>query len=130
MSVRPTARGLQLVLLFVSCFLCTAVQAQNPAHAPEKIIIDTDIGDDVDDAFALALAVRSPELQILGVMTTFGDTETRAKLRDRFLGEVGRPEIPVLAGKATPPKMPMWQRRYAEAGHLAKASHGDAVEFL
>ena len=49
------------------------------ALSPEKIIIDTDIGDDVDDPFALALAVRSPELQILGVMTTFGDTETRAK---------------------------------------------------
>ena len=57
---------------------------------PEKIIIDTDIGDDVDDAFALALAVKSPELQVLGVMTTFGDTETRAKITDRFLGEVGR----------------------------------------
>jgi inosine-uridine nucleoside N-ribohydrolase len=97
--------------------------------APQKIIIDTDIGDDVDDAFALALAVRSPELQVLGVMTTFGDTETRAKVTDRFLGEVGRSEIPVLAGKATTPKMPMSQRRYAE-NHFAKSSHGDAVEFL
>jgi inosine-uridine nucleoside N-ribohydrolase len=104
--------------------------AQGAGRAPEKVIIDTDIGDDVDDAFALALAVRSPELQILGVMTTFGDTETRAKLADRFLGEVGRAEIPVLAGKPTPPKMPMSQRRYAEGGHFAKASHGDAVEFL
>jgi len=36
---------------------------------PEKVIIDTDIGDDVDDAFALALALRSPELQILGITT-------------------------------------------------------------
>jgi len=130
MSVRPTSRGLQLVLLFVSCFLCTAVQAQNPAHAPERIIIDTDIGDDVDDAFALALAVKSPELQILGVMTTFGDTETRAKLTDRFLAEVGRPEIPVLAGKARVAKNPMSQRRYADGGRFAKSSHGDAVEFL
>jgi purine nucleosidase len=99
------------------------------ARSPEKIIIDTDIGDDVDDAFALALAVRSPELQILGLMTTFGDTETRAKLTDRFLGEVGRAEIPVLAGKATATKNPMSQRRYGES-HFAKASHGDAVDFL
>ncbi len=97
--------------------------------APEKIIIDTDIGDDVDDAFALALAVKSPELQVLGVMTTFGDTETRAKITDRFLAEVGRAEIPVLAGKATATKNPMSQRRYSES-HFAKASHGDAVEFL
>jgi inosine-uridine nucleoside N-ribohydrolase len=98
-------------------------------ETPEKVIIDTDIGDDVDDAFALALAVRSPELQVLGVMTTFGDTETRAKITDRFLAEVGRPEIPVLAGKATATKNPMSQRRYAE-NHFAKTSHGDAVEFL
>jgi purine nucleosidase len=99
-------------------------------RTPEKIIIDTDIGDDVDDAFALALAVRSPELQVLGVMTTFGDTEARAKIVDRFLGEVGRAEIPVLAGKATATKNPMSQRRYGEGGHFAKASHADAVEFL
>ena len=78
--------------------------AQGSGHAPEKIIIDTDIGDDVDDAFALAVAVKSPELQVLGVMTTFGDTVARAKIVDRFLGEVGRSEIPVLAGKATATK--------------------------
>jgi inosine-uridine nucleoside N-ribohydrolase len=99
------------------------------AQAPEKVIIDTDIGDDVDDAFALALAVKSPELQVLGVMTAFGDTETRAKITDHFLAEVGRPEIPVLAGKATATKNPMSQRRYAE-NHFARASHGDGVEFL
>ena len=101
-----------------------------PSPPAEKVIIDTDIGDDVDDAFALALAVKSPELEILGVTTTFGDTETRAKLTDRFLGEVGRSEIPVSAGKPTATKNPMSQRRYAEGGHFARASHGDAVEFL
>jgi inosine-uridine nucleoside N-ribohydrolase len=103
--------------------------AWGQAVSPEKIIIDTDIGDDVDDAFALALAVRSAELQILGVTTTFGDTEARAKIVDRFLGEVGRAEIPVMAGKAMATKNPMSQRRYGES-HFAKASHGDAVEFL
>jgi len=99
-------------------------------HEPEKIIIDTDIGDDVDDAFALALAVKSPELEILGVTTTFGDTEARAKIVDRFLGEVGRAEIPVLTGKATATKNPMSQRKYGEGGHFAKSSRGDAVDFL
>ena len=42
------------------------------ASRPQKIIIDTDIGDDIDDAFAIALALRSPELQVLGITTTFG----------------------------------------------------------
>jgi purine nucleosidase len=98
--------------------------------APEKVIIDTDIGDDIDDAFAVALAVKSPELQILGIETTFGDTETRARILDRFLGEIGRSDIPVLAGKKTPPKTSMTQARYGDGGHFAKASHGDAVDFL
>ncbi len=121
--------ALKCLLALAMCVWPGLGWAQGAGGAPEKVIIDTDIGDDVDDAFALALAVKSPELQILGVMTTFGDTETRARLTDRFLGEVGRAEIPVLAGKATPPKVPMSQRRYAES-HFAKSSHGDAVEFL
>ncbi|MGB2900843.1 MAG: nucleoside hydrolase [Candidatus Acidiferrum sp.] len=97
---------------------------------PEKVIIDTDIGDDVDDAFALALALRSPELQILGITTTFGDTETRAKLVDRFLAEAGHGEIPVAAGAPTVSKGTFTQRRYAEGGHAAKPSHPDAVSFI
>jgi purine nucleosidase len=99
-------------------------------NAPQKVIIDTDIGDDVDDAFALALALRSPELQILAVTTTFGDTNTRAKLVDRFLGEVDRSDIPVAAGTPTPPKTPFTQLAYAEGGHFAKASHANAVDFI
>jgi len=114
------------LLALVFCFT-SMVWAQS---AREKIIIDTDIGDDVDDAFALALAVKSPELEILGVTTTFAETEVRAQIADRFLREVGRTGIPVMAGKATPPKNPMSQRRYAEEGRFTKSSHGDAVEFL
>jgi purine nucleosidase len=116
-----------LVLVYLLFYVgSVAVWAQ---AAREKVIIDTDIGDDVDDAFALALAVKSPEFEILGVSTTFRDTELRAKLVDRFLGEVGRSDIAVMAGKPTPPTQ-MSERRYAEGGHFAKASHGDAAEFL
>ena len=115
-------------LLLVCLCLCLGSVA-GWAQAREKIIIDTDIGDDVDDAFALALAVKSPEFEILGVTTTFRDTELRARLVDRFLGEVGRSDIPVLAGKPTAATA-MSQRRYADGGHFAKSSHGDAVEFL
>jgi len=107
--------------------LTSAVWAQG---AREKVIIDTDIGDDVDDAFALALAVQSPELDVLGVTTTFGETEVRAQIVDRFLGEIGRTGIPVMAGKRSPTKNPMSQRRYAEQGRFTKNSHGDAVEFI
>ena len=105
-------------------------QAQSESHGAEKVIIDSDIGDDIDDAFALALALRSPELKILGVTTAFGDTELRAKLADRFLGEAGRPDIPVAAGISAETGHPMSQRRYAEGGLFAKPSHPNAVDFL
>ena len=114
--------------------VCSVQSSPTPAVPekafPEKVIIDTDIGDDIDDAFAVALALRSPELQILGITTTFGDTETRAKLLDRFLAEAGRPEIPVAAGVPTPPKGTFTQRRYAENNRFAKPAHPDAVTFL
>ena len=127
--------GVRAALRWVVCLAVCAAPTANfaqvaPSPPAEKVIIDTDIGDDVDDAFALALAVKSPELKILGVTTTFADTEMRARLADRFLREVGQPEIPVSAGKPTATKNPMSQRRYAEGGNFAKASHGDAVEFL
>jgi inosine-uridine nucleoside N-ribohydrolase len=109
------------------CGACAGAQSASSA-APEKIIIDTDIGDDVDDAFAVALALRSPELQILGITTTFGDTETRAKLLDRMLGEVGRNDIPVAAGAPTHASNVFTQRRYAEGGRFARASHPSAVD--
>jgi inosine-uridine nucleoside N-ribohydrolase len=112
------------------CFAQDSAPAKPQATPTERIIIDTDIGDDIDDAFAVALALRSPELQILGITTTFGDTEMRAKLLDRLLGEAGRAEIPVAAGPPTPPKTAFTQLRYAQGGHFAKASHPDAVNFL
>ena len=124
-------RGIALLqgILALALFHCPTLGSAQAA-TPEKIIIDTDIGDDVDDAFALALAVKSPELEILGVTTTFGDTETRARIVDRFLGEIGRAEIPVLAGKSTATKNPMSQRRYADTGHFTKSQHPDAADFI
>src|SRR5712664_2673326 len=122
-----------VVIFSVILAILSASPVCSPQATPsstEKVIIDTDIGDDIDDAFAVALALHSPELQILGITTTFGDTETRAKLLDRFLAEVGRPDIPVAAGAPSPPKSALTQRRYAESGHFAKLSHPDAVAFL
>src|ERR1700689_1046369 len=71
--------------------------AQAPAEK-QKVIFDTDIGDDIDDAFALALAVSSPKLEVLGVTTAWGDTDLRARLTARLLKATGHGEIPVAAG--------------------------------
>jgi purine nucleosidase len=103
----------------------------------DKVIIDTDIGMDIDDAFALALALDSPELQILGFTTASGDTLARAKIIDRMLGESGRADIPVAVGIPTNPPDASWpegiigmQRRYGEVGRFAKAAHPQAVDFI
>jgi purine nucleosidase len=118
------------LFLISSPILCQAQSTSSfSSPKPEKIIIDTDIGDDVDDAFAVALALRSPELQILGISTTFGDTETRAKLLDRLLAEAGRSDIPVAVGTPTT-NINFTQKRYAEGGHFARASHPRAVDFI
>lgn len=98
------------------------------AGEQQLVILDTDIGDDIDDAFALALALRSPELRILGVTTTYGDTELRARLVDRYLAAVGRSDIPVAAGVATPHTNVFTQAVYAMREPDRK--HPDGVAFL
>lgn len=106
--------------------------APPPGKPPEKIIIDTDIGGDIDDAFAVALALRSPEFNILGITTASGDTEARARILDRMLGEVGRQDIAVAVGAPTtlPYGATVDQHRYGETGHFARPTHPEAVAFL
>ena len=96
---------------------------------PEKVIIDTDIGDDIDDAFAVVLALRSPELQILGFTTTFGDTALRAKLLDRLLADTGHAEIPVATGAPTSKTQTFTQQGYALA-HPDTKPHESATDFI
>jgi inosine-uridine nucleoside N-ribohydrolase len=62
------------------------------------IILDTDIGTDVDDALALTLAVRSPEIDILAVTTVGVDVHLRGRIARKLLRVLGRDEIPVAAG--------------------------------
>jgi purine nucleosidase len=103
-------------------------QSASAAGPPEKVILDTDIGDDIDDAFALALLLASPRVQLLGVTTAWGDTGLRARLTARFLAETGHADIPVAAGPATRASSAFSQRRYAE-GYPAK-QWPDGAEFL
>jgi purine nucleosidase len=68
----------------------------------EKIIIDTDIGDDIDDALAISFAVKSPEIDLIGVTTVWKDTAARARLSKRVLQMLGREDIPVYIGSRQP----------------------------
>ena len=68
----------------------------------KKIIIDTDIGDDIDDAYAIALAVRMRAFDILGVTTVYRNSWQRAKIASALLGLLGREDVGVYAGEDYP----------------------------
>ena len=110
----------------------SGLQAQtggNAAAAPPQLVwVDTDIGDDIDDAFALGLVLHSPELRVVGISTAFGDTETRARLVDRYLAATSERGIPVTAGVHTETENVMTQRTYAE--RFPAQEHPDGVAAL
>jgi purine nucleosidase len=68
----------------------------------QRIIFDTDIGTDVDDALALALVLCSPELQLEGVTCVYGDVDLRARMVIKMLQLRGHPEVPVTVGSREP----------------------------
>ena len=118
-----------LALLWLGSAHGSRAQAvQSAPSKPQLVVIDTDIGDDIDDAFALGLALESPELKVLGVTTAFGNTDLRARLAERYLEAAGRGEIPVAAGVHTETTNPMTQAAYARRGPEKK--YGDGVTFL
>ena len=65
---------------------------------PIDLILDTDIGDDVDDVFALLLAARHPEVRLKAVTTVFGQADERARLARHMLELAGRIDVSVAAG--------------------------------
>lgn len=69
---------------------------------PQKLIIDTDPGDDVDDVIALAFALRRPELDIRAITTVTNFPVERVFIVRKLLRILGCPEIPVAAGNARP----------------------------
>jgi inosine-uridine nucleoside N-ribohydrolase len=104
--------------------------AQSPAKSDSaaKVIIDTDIGDDIDDAFAVDLALVSPELNILGISAAWGDTALRGLMLDRMTCEIGRTDVSIQVGTPTKSGTAFSQAPWAREG-IARP-HGDAVLFL
>jgi inosine-uridine nucleoside N-ribohydrolase len=112
--------------------LASAVDAQAQASpVRQRVIVDTDIGDDIDDAFALALVLASPEFEVLGITTAWGDTTLRVRLVQRLLAEVGRSDIPVAEGIVTESRTPFTQARWAQR-KTARADRAvpSSVDFL
>jgi inosine-uridine nucleoside N-ribohydrolase len=83
----------------LSLFLAAAIAN---AQRAIPVIIDTDIGDAPDDALALALALRSPELDVRGVTTVIDDVELKTRFAWKQLGIFGRRDIPLAMGAEEP----------------------------
>ena len=70
--------------------------------APIRVILDTDIGTDVDDCIALAFLLGSPEIQLEGITCVYGDVHLRARMCRKLLALRGKPDVPVHEGIGTP----------------------------
>jgi len=126
MKLRRSSLVLSSTFVLIAA-ICPA-QSSISSQPGAKVIIDTDIGDDIDDAFALDLALTSPELHILGVSAAWGDTGLRARMLDRMTCEVGRSDIPIQTGPATRVTTSLSQKPWASEG--IDRAHGEAVSFL
>ncbi len=69
----------------------------------QKFIIDTDIGDEIDDVLALVYAMKKG-LDIVGITTVYQNTDERARMAKRLLSIYGKgyENVPVFAGHSTP----------------------------
>ena len=89
----------RLALLLV---LCLTALAQERVQARIPIILDTDLGDSIDDAMALAFALRSPELDVRAVTTVIDDVESKTRLAWKMLGILNRRDIALAMGAVEP----------------------------
>jgi purine nucleosidase len=89
---------LHRLILFIVFTLTVGLLSGQPRT---RILLDTDIGTDIDDAWALAFVALSPELDTVAVTITDADTVARAKVACKLLQRAGRTDIPVAVGRQT-----------------------------
>lgn len=100
------------------------------------ILLDTDIGGDIDDAFCLAYLLKQPGCELLGITTVSGEPDKRAMLADALCRAAGRTDIPVHSGHAEPLAVGQRQPTAHQAEVLARWPHcgefpaNTAVPFL
>ena len=100
-----------------------------------KIILDTDIGSDIDDAVCLAYLLAQPACDLLGITTVSGEPERRAMMASAQCKVAGR-QVPIFAGADLPLIVSPRQPKAPQADTLTRWDHdtnfkaGDAIEFL
>jgi purine nucleosidase len=100
-----------------------------------KVLLDTDIGSDIDDAVCLAYLLSQPECELLGITTVTGEADKRAMLAS-VLCKVSGKNIPIFPGCEQPFLIPQKQPLAPQSSALTKWPHdttfpkGEAVDFL
>src|SRR4051812_13634320 len=84
----------------------------------QSVLIDTDIGDDIDDAFGLALALRMPQLRVRGVTTVAGPVQARAQLAQAIIAAAGHTGVTVAPGSSTVSDRRMGSDRFSHQSVL------------
>jgi purine nucleosidase len=99
------------------------------------VLLDTDIGSDIDDAVALAYLLRQPRCDLLGITTVSGDVQKRAALAEITCRAAGR-EVPIHCGRREPigegcgqPNVPQYDT-IAHLRHRLDRPENTAVDFL
>ena len=101
------------------------------------ILLDTDIGSDIDDAVALAYLLKQARCRLLGITTVSGEPGKRAMLADAVCNAGGRDDIPIHVGTAmpllVPPRQPLAPQAEAlttQWPHRAFGPRPTAIDFL
>jgi inosine-uridine nucleoside N-ribohydrolase len=101
-----------------------------PAPHPTPVILATDIGDDIDDTWALGFLLKCPELSLKLVMTEFGKAPYRARLLGKFLQTTGHADIPIAVGPEVEPRgegpLAEWVKNYDLKSYPGRV-HTDGV---
>ncbi|MFN8471115.1 MAG: nucleoside hydrolase [Anaerolineae bacterium] len=100
------------------------------------VLLDTDIGSDIDDAVCLAYLLRHPRCELVGITTVSGDTVRRAALAEVVCRAAGREDVPIHAGAPGPlllgpgqPRVPQYEA-IRERSHRTNYAPGAALEFM
>ncbi len=103
----------------------------------KNLILDTDIGNDVDDIFALIMLAKLRDIRFLGVTTTYGDTRLQARMTRYILDKLGRIDVPVFPGESVPLSgKPVLRGPHVSGGfpydlaNVQANPHTSAVDFL
>ena len=101
-----------------------------------KVLLDTDIGTDIDDALALAYLLKQERCELLGVTTVTGQAGSRAELASAICLRAGRDDVPIHAGCPQSMLIDMRQKKAPQAAALGNwdrrrdFAENTAIEFL